>query len=103
MSVVDIHSMAVEVEPSHQYYVTFSCHATDGTRGVVWQNGIWQGSTREAKVCRWIPSCGKKWCPLTLAEHTWRSNCGCKHSVAVGGVFQQWRWHERQAMFWTAM
>ena len=28
--------MAVEAESSHQYPVIFCCHATDGSRGVVW-------------------------------------------------------------------
>jgi len=33
MSEVDGGAMAVEAEPSHQYPVTFCCHATDGSRG----------------------------------------------------------------------
>ena len=28
--------MAVEVEPSYQYPITFCCHVIDGSRGVVW-------------------------------------------------------------------
>ena len=39
--------MTVEVEPSHQYSVTLCCHATDGSRGAVWQNSAWHGS------CAW--------------------------------------------------
>jgi len=55
---------------------------------------IWHGSVDEAKVCHWIPSCGKNvtWLHLTFAEHWWRPNSGCKHCEVVGGVFQQW-WH----------
>ena len=32
--------MAMEAEPSHQYFITFCCCATDGSRGAVWQNGV---------------------------------------------------------------
>ena len=52
-------SMAVEVEPSHQYSITCCCRVTDGSRGAVWQNGIWHGSASEAKVENWIPPCDK--------------------------------------------
>jgi len=30
---VDVGGMAVEVEPFHQYSITFCCHVTDGNRG----------------------------------------------------------------------
>jgi len=39
-SEVDVSDMAVEAEPSPQCPVTFCCHATDGNRGTVWQNGV---------------------------------------------------------------
>ena len=39
-SEVDVSDMAVEAEPSRQCPVTFCCHATDGNRGTVWQNGV---------------------------------------------------------------
>jgi len=39
-SEVDGSGMVVEVEPSLQYFVIYCCHATDGSRVVVWQNGI---------------------------------------------------------------
>ena len=86
--------MAVEAEPSHQYPITCCCCVTDGSRGAVWQNAVWHGSLYEAKVCHWIPPCGKNcphWHSLTLAEHWWRSNSGCEHSETVGGAFQQWQ------------
>ena len=59
MSEVDVDSMAVEAEFSHQYPVIFCCHMTDGSRGEVWQNSIWHGSVHEAKLCPWIPQVGK--------------------------------------------
>ena len=103
----DVDGIAVEVEPSHQYSITFCFYVTDGSRGAVWQNGIWHGSAYGAKVCNWIPPCGKNfilWDSLTLAEHWWRPNSGCEHSEAVGGVFWQWRQqHERWAIFWIVM
>ena len=51
-------------------------------------NDVWHGSVYEAKVCHWIPPCGKigtHWHSLTLAECLWRSKSGCEHSEVVGG------------------
>ena len=78
--------MTVEVEPSHQYSITCCCHVTDGSRGAVWQNGVWHGSADEAKVCQWIPPCAKNcthWHSWMLAECLCRLNCGCDYSEAV--------------------
>ena len=92
----------VEVEPSCQYSITFCYHATDGSRGEVWQNGIWHGSVYEAEVWDWLPPSGGEcinWHSLTFAELSWRPNSGCEHSEAVGGAFQEWwQGQERQAM-----
>ena len=35
MSEVDADGMAVEVEPPHQYSITFCCNVTNGSRGAV--------------------------------------------------------------------
>jgi len=35
MSEMDVGSMAVDVELSHQYSITFCCPVTDGSRGAV--------------------------------------------------------------------
>jgi len=35
MSEKDVGGMAVEVEPFQQYFITFCCHETDGSRGAV--------------------------------------------------------------------
>ena len=81
-SEVDVGSMAVEVEPSHQHSITCCCCVTDGSRGAVWQNSIWCGSADEAKVCSWIPPCGKNgthWHSLIFVEHLLRPNSGCEH------------------------
>ena len=88
MSEADVGGTAVEAEPSHQYSITCCCCVTDGSKEAVWQNGVWHGSVYEAKVCHWIPLCGKNsthWYPLILAEHLWRPN-----GEVVGGVFQWW-------------
>ena len=102
-SEVDGGGVAVEVEPSHQYPITFCCCVTDGSRGAVWQNGIWHGRVYEAKGRHWIPPCrknGTHWRSSTLAEHLWRPNSGCEHSEAGSGTFQQWwQQRERQATF----
>ena len=79
----DVGDMAVEVEPSYQYSITCCCCVTDGSRGALWQSGVWHGSAYEAKVCHWIPPYGKnciQWHSLTLAEYLWRPNSGCEHS-----------------------
>ena len=80
MSEVDAGGMAVVVELSCQYSITFCCHVTDGSRGAPWQrcvrhNGVWHGSACEEKMCPQIPPCGKNgmhWCSLTLSECLWR-------------------------------
>jgi len=100
-------NMAVDVEPSCQYSITCWCCAIDGSRGAIWQNGIWHASVYGAKVRHWNPPCGKNgthWHSLTLAEHLWRLNSGWVHCEAMGGMFQQW-WQQckRQTTFWTAM
>ena len=84
--------MAVKVEPSHRYCIRLCCFVTDGSRGAVWQNGIWYGSAFEAKVWHWMPPCGKNgthWHSWIHAECFWRPNSECEHSEVVGGVLQQ--------------
>ena len=108
MSEVDGGGMAVEAEPSHQYPVTFCCHATDGSRGgdqaewclpwkCMWSKG----------GCHWILLSRKKWHPLTFVDACWtfvKTKQWMQRSEVVVVPFQQW-WHrcERQATFQTAM
>ena len=64
---------------------TFCC-VTDGSRGAVWQIGVWHRSVYGAKVCHWIPPCRKygiRWRLSTLAKWLWRPNSGCEHRVVV--------------------
>ena len=51
--------MAAEVESSQKNSITFCCHETGGSRGAVWQNGVWHGSAYEAKLCHWMSLCRK--------------------------------------------
>ena len=88
-SEVDGGSMAVEVEPSCQYSITFFCCATNGSRGAVWQNGLWHGSSNEGKVCHWTPPCGKKLLPLTIINTV---NAYGDQTVHVNNV-RQWVVH----------
>ena len=92
MSDVDVGAMTVD-EPSYQYFITFWCHVTDGSREAVWQNSIWHRSMYEAKVWNWILPCRKKkkstHLVIMLAECLWRPNSGCQQSKAMGGAFQQ--------------
>ena len=85
ISQADVGGMAVQAEPS-QYPIACCCCVTDGSRGAVWQSGICHGSMDEAKVCHWIPPCGKNdthWHSSTLTERWWKLNSGCEHSEAV--------------------
>jgi len=106
MSKLFVGSMAVEIEPSCQYSIMFCCGATDGSKGAVWQNGIWHISADEAKVWNWLPPCRRNGTQhsLMLAECLWRPNSECEHHEMEGGVFQQW-WQEteRQATFQMVM
>jgi len=99
--------MAVEVEPSHQYPVTFCCCVTDGSRGTVVQNGIWYGSENESKVWTLLSSLWNSWYPLTSTDAFctfMKSKQWMWAESEVSGVLQQWQqWYERQVMFQTAM
>ena len=79
--VVDVGGTAVEAEPSHQYHIPCCCRVTDGSRGAVWQNGIWHGSADEPKVYHWILLCRKRWHPLAFI-----STCQAVMET------QQWMW-----------
>ena len=90
---VDAGSMAVGVEPSHQYAITCCWCVTDGSRGAVWPNGVQYGSVAEAKVCHWVPPCGKcssHWCLLTLAKCLWRP---VDVNTVSGKLQQRWQQH----------
>jgi len=76
-----------------QYSITSCGCMTDGSKGAVWQNGIWCGSAEEAKVCHWIPPSSKSgtpWHSSVLAECWWRPTSGCEDSEVVGDAFQKW-------------
>jgi len=82
-SEANIGDTGAEVEPSHQYPVIFCCCVTDGSRGMIWQNGVWHESVYESKVCHWIPSCSSNsthWHSSMLAECLWRPISGCGHN-----------------------
>lgn len=50
MSEAATSGVAVKAEPSCQYPIMFYCCETDGRKGAVWQNGIWDGCVYEANV-----------------------------------------------------
>ena len=107
MPEADVDGMAVEVEPSHQYSFIFCCCVTNRSRRAVRRNGVWLKVCMEQNYVSeflHVKRNGVHWRSLVLAEHLWRWNSGCEHSVVVSGVFQQrWQRCERQATFWTAM
>lgn len=89
VSEADVSAMAVEVEVSHQYFITCLCHGTGGSKGAVWQNGIWHESAHEAKVCHLFHSLWKnKMAPIDIHRLLWNAygNSGCEHCEAAGGV-----------------
>jgi len=93
ISKADVVSIAVEVQPSHQYSIMFGCHVTDGSRGAHCQNNIWHGRTYKVKVWNWIPPWGKKWHPLTFTDACW-TLMEIKQwmwAEVMGNAFQQWR------------
>jgi len=63
------------------YYIVLAHNIRGG------QNGIWQGSADEAKVCHWIPLCRKS--GTVIHWHLLRPNSECEHSEEMGGAFQQ--------------
>ena len=95
MAEADVGGVAVEVETSHQYSITFCCCATDGSRGAVWQNGVWHGSVYEAKWGELNSSMQKKGHQSTFLK-TCRMFMETKLRMSaqqeVGGEFQQWWW-----------
>ena len=91
VSEVNVGGMAIEAESSHQYYITYCCHVTDGSRGAVGQNDTWYGSAYEAKLCHWVPPYKKMAftdIQSMLAESLQRPKNGYEHSEAVGDAFQ---------------
>jgi len=84
----EAHVGGMAVEDFHPYSVTCCGHATDGSRGTVWQNGVWHGNAYEAKEWNWItPKNGSHWHSSTHAECLQRPNNGCFHSEVVSGAF----------------
>ena len=80
ISEADVGDMAVEVETSCQYPITFCCCVTNWSRGAVWQNSVCHGCAYKPKVCHWIPPRRKnftRWHWLMHANCWWRSNSGC--------------------------
>ena len=94
-SEVNVGGMAVEVEPSHQYPITCCCYVTDGSRGAIWQKGIWHGSVCMEQRCGTKFLHAEKTVPIdihwhSLAEHLWRPNSECECNEVVSVAFQQW-------------
>lgn len=86
ISQADVGGMAVQAEPS-QYPIACCCCVTDGSRGAVWQSSICHGSMDEAKVCHWIPPCGKNG---TTDIHQHFLNADGAQTVAVSTVRGGW-------------
>jgi len=81
--------MAVEVETSHKYPVTFSCVMIHTRRRAVWKNGIWHGGAYEVKVYYWM---GNK---MALSDIHWcLLNVYGDQTVDVSTV-RQWVLHLR--------
>ena len=100
MSEADVGGMAVEVECSHQYPVTFCCCAADGSRGAVWQNKV---QMKQRCVTEFL-HVEKITLSSVFVDCLWKPISGCVHRESVSGVFQQW-WQQckRQATFWMAI
>ena len=92
--------MAVEVETSHQYFITWFCHVTYGSRGAQSDKMASDVEVQMKQRCvTEIPPCGKNGTHLhssTLPQHLWISNSGREHSEVVGGTFQHWQQQQQQ-------
>jgi len=78
----NVGGMAVEAEPSHQYSITRCYHVTGGSRGAVWQNGVWRRSAYEENRHHWIPLCRKNVThrySVMFAGYLQRPNSGYQH------------------------
>ena len=82
-SEADVGGMAVEAEPSWQYFITRCCCVTAGSRGAVWQNDVWHGNAYETKVSHWISPCGNN------CTHCCLLNVYRDQTVNVGTVRHQ--------------
>lgn len=69
----------------------FCCRVTDGSKRALWQNGIWQGSTDEAKGCHWILLLRKKWHPLRSINACWKFL-----------ETNQWMWAQWSSGWWVS-
>jgi len=49
-SEADVGGTAVEVEPSHLYFIAFCCRVTDGSEGAAWHSGVWYRGAYKAEV-----------------------------------------------------
>ena len=81
ISEANVGSVAVDVEPSHQYSITFCCCVTD-----VSKKALWHGSEYEAKAWKGIPVYRKNnsyWHLSMLAECLRGPKNGCEHHEAV--------------------
>ena len=76
MSEADVGGLAVQYESPYQYSITCCSHATGGSRGAIWQNGIWHESLYDAKVWKNCTHCHS----LTFIECLWKPNSVYQHS-----------------------
>jgi len=104
-SEADVTGMAVEVRPSHQYPVTFSCCAADGSRGTltkwhltwkcIWSKGLELNSFVRTKQpttaftdTHWTFMENKKW--MWTVDVEWHTVNSCVVHFSSGD--RQWQW-----------
>ena len=91
MSEADVGGTAVETELSHEYPVIFCYCVTDGSRGAIWQIGVWHESVDEARACHWIRPCRKKNC----SHWHWNSLNIYRDQIVDSSTVMQWVVHFR--------
>jgi len=75
----------------HRYPATCWCRVTDGSRGAVWQNGVWHGSEYEGVPLN--SSTWEKMAPSDIIDACW-TFMDTKQMWAqwgMHGAFQQWQ------------
>ena len=123
ISKVDVGGVAVEAEPSHQYFFTCCCCVTDGSRRdsltdwyltwkCVWSKGVELNSCTWNKLHSWtfIDDCrifmktkqwmwaqwGGGWCFSAVVTEMWKPH-------SIGSCRSLWAWHAGSSLLLAKM
>jgi len=78
--------------PPISHYMLLPCHTWQQRGSLTKWHLTWEVHMKQRCVIEFL--CVEKmapWHSSMPAKCWWRTNCGCEHSEAVGGAFQQWQ------------